>query len=127
MVQTQTLLKIADNSGGKIARCLKILKKGAKPRYGYIGDIVVVSIQQLRNKNRITSKVKRGDVLRGVIVKTRGKYVRPQGLSFSFQQNSVVLLDKQFKPIATRVLGLIPKELKISKFSKIISLSAGTV
>lgn len=127
MIQPQTLLKISDNSGGKLARCLKVLKKGAKPRYGKIGDSVVVSINQLRNKNRITSKVRRGDVLKGVIVKTQSKYTRKNGLSFCFQQNSVVLLDKQFKPFATRVLGLIPKELKNSKFSKIISLSAGTI
>lgn len=127
MIQPQTLLKISDNSGGKFARCLKILKKGARPRYGRIGDIIVVSINQLRNKNRITSKVKRGDVLRGVIVKTQSKHTRANGLSFCFQQNSVVLLDKQLKPLATRVLGLIPKELKVSKFSKIISLSAGTL
>lgn len=127
MIQPQTLLKIADNSGGKTARCLKILKKGTQPRYGTLGDIIVVSIQQLRNKNRITSKVKRGDVIRGVIVKIRSKFIRPLGVSFCSQQNAIVLLDKQFKPLATRVLGLIPKELKISKFSKIVSLSAGTV
>lgn len=126
MIQSQTLLRIADNSGGKIARCLKILKKGTKPRYGKIGDVVVVSIQLLRKRNRLTSKVKKGDVLRGVLVKTRSKFTRPNGFSFSFQQNSIVLLDKQFKPLATRVLGLIPKELKKSKSSKIISLSAGS-
>ena len=127
MIQPQTILKIADNSGGKLARCLKILKKGAKPRYGKIGDIVVVSINQLRNKNRLTAKVKRGDLLKGVVVKTQSKHVRLNGVSFSFQQNAVVLLDKQLKPIATRVLGLIPKELKSQKFSKLISLSAGTI
>lgn len=127
MIQPQTLLKIADNSGGKIARCLKVLKKGSRPRYGGLGDVIVVSVSQLRNKNRITSKVKRGDVIKGVIVKTQNKYTRPGGLSFSFQQNAVVLLDKQLKPIATRVLGIIPKELKHTKFSKIISLSPGTI
>lgn len=119
------MLKIADNSGGKFARCLKILKKGTSPKYGFVGDIVVVSIQQLRKKNRVTSKVKRGDVLRGVIVKTCSKFIRPQGISFCFQQNAIVLIDKQFKPLASRVLGLIPRELKTSKFSKVISLSAG--
>jgi large subunit ribosomal protein L14 len=127
MIQPQTLLKIADNSGGKLARCIKVLKKGVQPRYGRVGDFIVVSIIQLRNKNRLTSKVKRGDVLKGVIVKTRSKCVRSNGVSFSFQQNAIVLVDKQLKPVATRVLGLIPKELKTSKFSKIISLSAGTI
>jgi large subunit ribosomal protein L14 len=127
MIQPQTLLKIADNSGGKIARCLKILKKGVRPRYGKIGDIIVVSIQRLRKRNRITSKVKKGDVLRGIIVKTRVCFNRKQGFFFSYNQNSVVLLDKQFKPLATRVLGLIPKELKTSKSSKILSLSSGSI
>jgi large subunit ribosomal protein L14 len=127
MIQPQTVLKIADNSGGKLARCIKVLKKGAQPRYGRVGDFIVVSIIQLRNKNRLTSKVKRGDVLKGVIVKTRSKFVRENGLSYNFQQNAIVLVDKQFKPLATRVIGLIPKELKMTKFSKIISLSAGTL
>jgi len=126
MIQIQTLLKVADNSGGKLVRCLKILKKGQKPRYGQIGDVIVVSIQQIRSKNKLTSKVKKGDVLFAVIVKTRFNLKRDIGLSLSFNQNSVVLLNKQFKPIATRVLGLIPRELRNNKFAKIISLSSGT-
>lgn len=127
MIQPQTVLKVADNSGGKFARCLKVLKKGARTRYGRVGDFVVLSIIQLRNKNRLTSKVKRGDVVKGVVVKTQSLVTRPNGLSFRFQQNAVVLVDKQFKPLATRVLGIIPRELKTGKFSKILSLSAGTV
>ena len=63
MIQVQTLLKVADNSGGKVVRCLKILKKGTKPRYGKIGDVIVVSVQKIRAKNKLTSKVKKGDVL----------------------------------------------------------------
>ncbi|PCI22325.1 MAG: 50S ribosomal protein L14 [SAR324 cluster bacterium] len=127
MIQPQTILKVIDNSGGKTARCLKILKKGAQPRYAKIGDIIVVSIQQLRKRNRLTSKVRRGDVLRAVIVQTRSIFIRQYGLAFSFQQNAIVLLEKQGKPIATRVLGITPKELKIPKFSKIVSLSVGTI
>jgi large subunit ribosomal protein L14 len=127
MIQTQTLLKIIDNSGGKTACCLKILKKGIRSRYGKIGDLIVVSIKKLRSKNKITSKVKKGDVLYGVIVKTKAPLHRLQGLSCYFQQNAVVLLNKQLKPFATRVLGFIPKELKTNKFSKVISLSAGTI
>ena len=63
MIQVQTLLKVADNSGGKVVRCLKILKKGTKPRYGKIGDVIVVSVQKIRSKNKLTSKVKKGDTL----------------------------------------------------------------
>jgi len=127
MIQIQTLLKVADNSGGKLVRCLKILKKGQKPRYGKIGDVIVVSVQQIRSKNKLTSKVKKGDVLFAAIVKTRAHLSRKFGISLSFAQNAVVLLNKQFKPIATRVLGLVPRELRNNKFAKIISLSSGTI
>lgn len=127
MIQIQTLLKVADNSGATTVRCLKILKKGQKTRCGYVGDIVVVSVQQIRSKNKLTSKVKKGDVLYAVIVKTRSCFKRLSGLSFSFSQNAVVLVNKQFKPLATRVIGLIPRELRNNKFSKIISLSSGTL
>ena len=127
MIQVQTLLKVADNSCGKVVRCLKILKKGTKPRYGKIGDVIVVSVQKIRAKNKLTSKVKKGDVLYAVIIKTKNGLNRKLGLSYSFNENSVVLLNKQFKPLASRVLGLVPRELRNEKFSKIISLSSGTI
>ena len=127
MIQVQTLLKVADNSGGKVVRCLKILKKVTKPRYGKIGDVIVVSVQKIRAKNKLTSKVKKGDVLYAVIIKTKNGLNRKLGLSYSFNENSVVLLNKQFKPLASRVLGLVPRELRNEKFSKIISLSSGTI
>ena len=127
MIQVQTLLKVADNSGGKVVRCLKILKKGTKPRYGKIGDVIVVSVQKIRAKNKLTSKVKKGDVLYAVIIKTKNGLNRKLGLSYSFNENSFVLLKKQFKPLASRVLGLVPRELRNEKFSKIISLSSGTI
>jgi len=127
MIQIQTLLKVADNSGGKLVRCLKILKKGAKTRCGSVGDVIVLSVQQIRSKNKITSKVKKGDVLHGIIIKTRTNIRRSSGISICFSSNSVVLLNKQMKPLATRVLGVVPKELRNNKFSKIISLSSGTI
>mmetsp|Transcript_7487 Transcript_7487/g.12422 ORF Transcript_7487/g.12422 Transcript_7487/m.12422 type:complete len:128 (-) Transcript_7487:87-470(-) len=127
MIQIQTLLKVTDNSGGKLVRCLKILKKGAKTRYAKIGDVIVVSIQKIRSKNRVTSKVKKGEVLLAVIVKTNSLLGRKAGISISFNQNSVVLLNKQFKPLATRVFGLVPKEFRTNKFLKIVSLAGGTV
>jgi len=127
MIQIQTLLKVTDNSGGKLVRCLKILKKGAKTRYGKIGDVIVVSIQKIRSKNKITSKVKKGDVLYAVVVKTNSRLKRKLGVSFCFNQNAVVLLTKQLKPLATRVFGFVPKELRTNKFLKIVSLAGGTV
>jgi len=127
MIQVQTLLKVSDNSGGKTVRCLKILKKGQKTRYGKIGDVIVVSVQQIRSKNKLTSKVKKGDVLYALIVKTRSTVKRSLGFDFCFSQNAVVLLNKQLKPLATRVLGVIPRELRTNKFAKIIALSSGTI
>ena len=127
MIQVQTLLHVADNSGGRFVRCLKILKKGTKPQYGQVGDIIVVSIKQLRTQNKFLSKVKKGEVLLAVIVKTHNVFKRPIGFSFNFSHNAVVLVNKQFKPLATRIIGLIPRELKNKKFSKIVSLSAGTL
>ncbi len=129
MIQIQTLLKVADNSGGKLVRCLKILKKGHKTRYGKVGDVLVVSVQQIRNKNKLTSKVKKGDVLLAILVKTRSSVYQKKGISFSFAYNSVVLLDKGKigKPLATRIIGLIPRQIRYSKYSKIVSLAAGII
>ena len=127
MIQVQTLLKVLDNSGGKIVRCLKILRKGKTIRYGIIGDLIVVSVQKIRSKNKILSKVKKGDVLYALIIKTKFPLKRSSGLIFSFPQNSVILLTKQFKPLASRVFSLIPKEIRQNKFAKILSLSSGLI
>ena len=99
MIQTQTLLKVSDNSGGKAVRCLKLLKKGNNPKIASVGDVIVVSVQNIRFRNRLTSKVKKGDVLCAVVVKTKSKLYRKTGLAFSFDANSVVLLSNQKKTI----------------------------
>ena len=127
MIPTQALLKVSDNSGGKVVRCLRILKKGSSPRYGFVGDIIVASVQSIRSKNKLTSKVKKGDVVLAVIVKTKAPLRRLTGISFRFSHNSVVLLTRQKRPLASRIYGIIPKELRAKKFSKIVSLSAGVV
>jgi len=127
MIQTQTLLKVSDNSGGKAVRCLKLLKKGNNPKIASVGDVIVVSVQNIRFRNRLTSKVKKGDVFYAVVVKTKSKLYRKTGLAFSFDANSVVLLSNQKKPLGTRVFGAIPSELREKKFSKIISLASGSV
>jgi large subunit ribosomal protein L14 len=127
MIQTQTLLKVSDNSGGKSVRCLKLLKKGNNPKIASVGDVIVVSVQNIRFKNRLTSKVKKGDVLYAVVVKTKSKLYRKTGLSFSFDTNSVVLLSNQKKPLGTRIFGAIPQELRKKKFSKVISLASGSI
>lgn len=125
MIQMQTLVRIADNSGGKIGKCLKILKKGRTPKIGNIGDLILISVKTLRTKNRDLSRVKKGQLVYGVIIKTKFLNKRKIGLNFNFNKNAIVIVNKQFEPLATRVLGTIPRELKKKKFSKIISLSAG--
>ena len=127
MIQTQTLLKVSDNSGGKSVRCLKLLKKGNNPKIASVGDVIVVSVQNIRFKNRLTSKVKKGDVLYAVVAKTKSKLQRKTGLALSFDTNSVVLLSNQKKPLGTRIFGAIPAELREKNFSKVISLASGSV
>lgn len=127
MIQAQTLLTVIDNSGGKLVRCLKVLKKGPKTRYGFVGNLVVVSVQKIRSKNKLTSKVKKGDVVYGLIVKTKHRLKRKSGISICFEKNSVVLLNKQLNPFATRVFGVVPKELRASKFLKVASLAGGVI
>lgn len=125
MIYSSTTLKISDNSGGKFLKCIKIFKKGSFTKVGFVGDVIIGSVQQLRTKNRYLSKVKKGDVVYGVIIRTKSTITRKIGVSLNFYTNDVVLLSRTFKPIASRVFGVLPKELRQSKFAKIISLSNG--
>ena len=126
MIQQQTILKVADNSGAKTVKCIKVLG-GFKKRYANLGDIVVVSVQQLRNKSKKTSKVAKGGVFRALVIKTKKQYKKKDGSSFVLQENSVVLINKQGNPIGTRILGPMPKVLKKKKFMKFVSLSIGLI
>jgi large subunit ribosomal protein L14 len=126
MIQQQTILKVADNSGAKTVKCIKVLG-GFKKRYARLGDIIVVSVQQLRNKSKKTSKVLKGGVFRALVVRTKTQYKKKDGSSFSLNENSVTLINKQGNPIGTRILGPIPKTLKKKKFMKFVSLSIGLI
>ena len=126
MIQQQTNLKIADNSGAKIVKCIKVLG-GFKRKIAYLGDVIVVSVQQLRNKSKITSKVKKGDIYNALIIRTKKNQRKKDGSTIVFKENSVSLINKQGNPIATRIMGPIPKELKKTKFIKFITISAGLV
>jgi len=126
MIQQQTILKVADNSGAKTVKCIKVLG-GFKKRYARLGDIIVVSVQQLRNKSKKTSKVLKGGVFRALVVRTKTQYRKKDGSSFSLNENSVTLINKQGNPIGTRILGPIPKTLKKKKFMKFVSLSIGLI
>ena len=124
MIQNQSILIIADNSGAKTAKCIKVLG-GFQRRYAYTGDTVVVAVQKIKSKNKYRAKVKKGDVLRAVIIGTRFKEKRKDGLMFKFNFNSGVLVNKQNKPLSTRVTGPVTKEMKINKLMKLASLSPG--
>ena len=126
MIQQQTILKVADNSGAKTVKCVKVLG-GFKKRYARLGDIIVVSVQRLRNKSKKTSKVLKGGVFRALVIRTKTSYRKRDGSSFLLSENSVTLLNKQGNPIGTRILGPIPKTLKKKKFMKFASLSVGLI
>ena len=126
MIQQQTILKVIDNSGAKNVKCIKVLG-GFKKKFSFLGEVVIVSVKNLRNKAKNTSKVKKGEIYKALIVRTKKKIVNKDGSSFFFSDNSVSLLNKQGKPLATRILGPVPKKFKKGKFSKFASLSVGLV
>jgi large subunit ribosomal protein L14 len=126
MIQQETILKVADNSGAKTVKCIKVLG-GFKKRYANLGDIIVISVQQLRNKSKSTSKVLKGGVFRALIVRTKKRYKKRDGSVFLLEENAVALINKQGNPIGTRILGPIPKTLKKKKFMKFVSLSVGLI
>lgn len=118
MIQTETVLEVADNSGAKQLRTIKILG-GSKRRYASVGDIVVVSIRDALPNG----KVKKGDVARAVIVRTTKEVRRPDGTYIRFDNNSAVLINAQNEPIGTRIFGPVARELRAKKYMKIVSLA----
>ncbi|MBE0439307.1 MAG: 50S ribosomal protein L14 [Gammaproteobacteria bacterium] len=126
MIQQETILKVADNSGAKTVKCIKVLG-GFKKRYARLGDIIVISVQQLRNKSKSTSKVLKGGVFRALVVRTKKRYKKRDGSVFLLEENAVALINKQGNPVGTRILGPVPKVLKKKKFMKFVSLSIGLI
>lgn len=118
MIQVETQLGIADNSGAKRVQCIKVLG-GSKRRYARIGDIIVVSIKDAMPKG----KVKKGDVARAVVVRTRKELQRTDGSAIRFDNNAAVIIDKKDEPIGTRIFGPVARELRAKKFMKIVSLA----
>tara|TARA_B100000575_G_scaffold44892_1_gene32134 strand:- start:5989 stop:6357 length:369 start_codon:yes stop_codon:yes gene_type:complete len=118
MIQMQSNLYVADNSGARKIQCIKVLG-GSKRRSASIGDIIVVSIKDAIPR----AKVKKGDVYKAVIVRTSKDFQRRDGTAIRFDKNAAVLLDKQEEPIATRIFGPVTRELRSKKFMKIISLA----
>ena len=126
MIQTQTFLKLRDNSGAQEAKCIKILG-GFKRRYAKLGDIIIVSLRKLRIKNRLPLKVKKRQVIRGIIIRVNYKFCRIPFKSIKLFENSIILLNKKYKPLGTRIIGKIPKEVRKKKLMRLVSISAGII
>lgn len=118
MIQTETQLNAADNSGAKRLYCIKVLG-GTRKRYATVGDIIVVSVQEAIPN----AKVKKGDVLKAVVVRTKKEVRRPDGSYIKFDDNSAVLINAAKEPIGTRIFGPVARELRAKQFMKIISLA----
>ena len=118
MIQMTSVLDVADNSGAKKVYCIKVLG-GSRRRYAGIGDVIIVSIREAIPG----AKVKKGEVSRAVIVRTRKELARNDGSSIKFDGNSAVLINKENEPIGTRIFGPVARELRAKRFMKIISLA----
>ena len=118
MIQMTSVLDIADNSGAKKVFCIKVLG-GSRRRYARIGDVIIVSIREAIPG----AKVKKGEVARAVIVRTKRELARPDGSYIKFDGNSAVLINKENEPIGTRIFGPVARELRAKRFMKIISLA----
>src|SRR6476620_9701020 len=108
MIQQESILKVADNSGAKTVKCIKVLG-GFKKRYATLGDIIVVSVQELRNRSKKTSKVLKGNVFRALILKVKSKFRKKDGTFLFLKENAVALITKQGTPVGTRILNPLPK------------------
>lgn len=118
MIQQETVLDVADNSGARRVLCIKVLG-GSRRRYASLGDVIVVSVKEATPN----SKVKKGDVTKAVIVRTAKEVGRADGSYIKFDTNSAVLLDNQKEPIGTRIFGPVARELRAKRFMKILSLA----
>ena len=122
MIQMRTMLDVADNTGAKVAQCIKVLG-GTRRRYATVGDVIVLAIK----KSIPSAEVKKGEVVRGVVVRTRRNVRREDGSYVRFDANAVVIIDDQLNPRGTRIFGAVPRELRARNFMKIISLASEVV
>jgi len=118
MIQMQTTLEVADNSGARRVQCIKVLG-GSKRRYARIGDVIKVSVKEAIPRG----KAKKGEVFNAVVVRTRKGVRRPNGSVIRFDTNAAVLLNAQLQPVGTRIFGPVTRELRTENFMKIISLA----
>jgi large subunit ribosomal protein L14 len=118
MIQAETRLKVADNSGARKIACIKVLG-GSKRRYAYVGDVIVCSVKEAIPNGQI----KKGEVIRAVVVRTKKEVRRPDGSYIKFDENAAVVIDAQGNPRGTRIFGPVARELRDRKYMKIVSLA----
>ena len=118
MIQTETMLEIADNSGARKVQCIKVLG-GSHRRYAHIGDVIKVAVKEAIPRGR----VKKGQVMDALVVRTRKGVRRPDGSLIKFDQNAAVLLNTQRQPVGTRIFGPVTRELRTENFMRIVSLA----
>lgn len=118
MIQTESVLSVADNSGAKVVKCIKVLG-GSRRRYAGIGDVIVVSVSE----SMPNSKVKKGSIMKAVVVRTKRENRRIDGSYIRFDENSAVILNANKEPVGTRIFGPVARELRVKKFMKIVSLA----
>ena len=122
MIQTETVLDVADNSGAKRVACIKVLG-GSRRRYAGLGDLIVVSVKEAMPNSRM----KKGDVAKAIIVRTKFAHQRSDGSVVKFDTNSAVLLNQNLEPVGTRIFGPVARELRSKRFMKIVSLAPEVV
>lgn len=118
MIQVESVLEVADNSGAKKLKCIKVLG-GSKRKYATVGDVIVCSVREAMPN----SKVKKGDVVKAVVVRTAKEIVRNNGSYIKFDDNSAVLINAAREPVGTRIFGPVARELRAQRFMKIVSLA----
>ena len=118
MIQTESVLQVADNSGARKVACIRVLG-GSRRRYASVGDVIVVTVKDAV----ANSRVKKGEVRRAVVVRTSKSIGRPDGSFIRFDDNAAVILDTQKEPVGTRIFGPVARELRARRFMKIISLA----
>jgi len=129
MIQQETILQVADNSGAKTVKCIKVLG-GYKKKYAKLGDLIVISVQELRNKSKFTSKVKKGEIYKALVLRTKKRITRKDGTIVFYNKNTrnsnaVTLISRKGSLVATRITEPVPFKLKKKQFMKFINLSTG--
>ena len=122
MIQMRTILTVADNSGAKKVSCIKVLKRGNR-KYASVGDIIISNVKEVIPK----SAIRKGEVVRGVVVRTKNPIRRQDGSYLRFDSNAVIIVDAQNNPRGTRVFGPVARELRDRRFTKIVSLAPEVV